>query len=147
MHINRPSISSRGIKRPSTSSCTDVAGAARAAPWTADKVLKARNQLSISRSDKVPPVTQERASGGVRGKGSHYTRTGLRHAQEAGSHGAASCRDREIFLDNLLVRIRFIIVMIRWTGFAPWEVEIPFPGSLTCTFLGRFSWWCRTRTW
>jgi len=25
--------------------------------------------------------------------------------------------------------------MIRWTGLAPWEFEIPFPGSLTSTFL------------
>jgi len=24
-------------------------------------------------------------------------------------------------IDNLLVRIHFIIVMIRWTGLAPWE--------------------------
>jgi len=40
------------------------------------------------------------------------------------------------FIDNLLVRIHFIIVMIRWTGLAPWEFEFPFPGSLTSTFLG-----------
>ena len=42
---------------------------------------------------------------------------------------------RESFIDNLLVRIHFIIVMIRWTGLAPWEFESPFPGSLTSTFL------------
>ena len=34
---------------------------------------------------------------------------------------------------NLLVRIHFIIVVIRWTGLAPWEFEFPFPGSLTST--------------
>jgi len=34
---------------------------------------------------------------------------------------------REFFIDNLLVRILFIIVMIRWTGLAPWEFEFPFP--------------------
>ena len=34
------------------------------------------------------------------------------------------------------VRIHFIIVMIRWTGLAPWEFEFPFPGSLISTFLG-----------
>ena len=44
-------------------------------------------------------------------------------------------REREFFIDNLLVRIHFIIVMIRWTGLAPWEFEFPFPGSLTPTFL------------
>jgi len=35
--------------------------------------------------------------------------------------------EREFCIDNLLVRIHFIIVMIRWTGLAPWEVEFPFP--------------------
>ena len=42
-------------------------------------------------------------------------------------------REREFFIDNLLVRVHFIIVMIRWTGLAPWEFEFPFPGSLTFT--------------
>ena len=45
--------------------------------------------------------------------------------------------EREFFIDNLLVRIHFIIVMIGWTGLAPWEFEFPFPGSLTSTFLPR----------
>ena len=44
--------------------------------------------------------------------------------------------EREFFIDNLLVRIHLIIVMIRWTGLAPWEFEFPFPGSLLSTFLG-----------
>ena len=35
--------------------------------------------------------------------------------------------ERELFIDNLLV----IIVMIRWTGLAPWESEFTLPGSLT----------------
>ena len=39
--------------------------------------------------------------------------------------------------ENLLVRIHLIIVMIRWTGLAPWEFEFPFPGSLTSTFLAQ----------
>ena len=43
-------------------------------------------------------------------------------------------REREFFIDNLLVRIHFIIVLIRWTGLAPWEFEFPFPGSLSSTF-------------
>jgi len=47
----------------------------------------------------------------------------------------ASPAKREFFIDNLLVRIHFIIVMIRWTGLAPREFEFPFPGSLTSTFL------------
>ena len=47
----------------------------------------------------------------------------------------SSVKEREFVIDNLLVRIHFIIVMIRWTGLAPWEFEFPFPGSLTSTFL------------
>ena len=39
--------------------------------------------------------------------------------------------ETEFFIDNLLVRIHFIIVMIGRTGLASWEVEFPFPGSLT----------------
>ena len=46
------------------------------------------------------------------------------------------CRgQREFFFDNLLVRIHFIIEMIRWTGLAPWGFEFPFSGSLASTFL------------
>ena len=45
--------------------------------------------------------------------------------------------ERGFFIDNLLVRIHFIIEMIRWTGLAPWKLEISFPGSFTSTFLDR----------
>ena len=45
-------------------------------------------------------------------------------------------KEREFFIDNLLVLIHFIILMSRWTGLAPWEFEFPFPGSLTSTFIG-----------
>ena len=43
--------------------------------------------------------------------------------------------ERDFLIDNLLARNRFIMVMIRWTGLAPWESEFPFPGSLASTFL------------
>ena len=43
--------------------------------------------------------------------------------------------ERKFFIDNLLVRIHDIIVMIKWTGLAPWEFEFTFPGSLTSTIL------------
>ena len=37
--------------------------------------------------------------------------------------------EREFFIDNLLVRVHFIIVMIRWTGLAPPQpFEFLFPG-------------------
>ena len=45
--------------------------------------------------------------------------------------------EREFFIENLLVRIHFIIEMIWWTGLAPLEFEFPFPGSLTSTFQGQ----------
>ena len=38
---------------------------------------------------------------------------------------------RELFIENLLVGIHCIIVMIRWTGLAPWEFEFLFGGRLT----------------
>ena len=50
-------------------------------------------------------------------------------------HATRGGREREFVIDNLLVRIHFIIVMIRWTGLAPWEFKFPFPGMLTSTFL------------
>ena len=44
--------------------------------------------------------------------------------------------ERDLFVDNLLIRIRFIIVIIWWTGLAQWEFKFTFSGSLTATFLG-----------
>ena len=41
----------------------------------------------------------------------------------------------DFFIDNLLFRIHVIIEMIWWTGLAPWEFELPFPGGLISTFL------------
>jgi len=32
--------------------------------------------------------------------------------------------EREFLIDNLLVQNHFIIVMIRWTGLAPWEFVV-----------------------
>ena len=52
-----------------------------------------------------------------------------------GQWGTFTEREREFFIDNQLVRIHVIIVMIRWTGLAPWEFGNPFPGSLTSTFI------------
>ena len=50
-------------------------------------------------------------------------------------------RERDFFIDNLLVRNHFIIVMIRWTGLAPWAFEFPLPGSLTSTLLRSIYFW------
>ena len=67
---------------------------------------------------------------GVRGK------AGGRTPQEKRIAHVRPCTpEREFLIDNLLARIHFTIVMIWWTGLAPWEFEFPFPGSLTSTFL------------
>ena len=44
----------------------------------------------------------------------------------AARKGSAS-PEGEFFIDNLLVRNHFIIVMIRWSGLVPWDFEFPFP--------------------
>ena len=70
----------------------------------------------------------------------------LGELQRRNSHHGTSNRfiKRESALLTLLVRIHFIIVMIRWTGLAPREFEFPFPGSLTSTFLETIYQGCRT---
>ena len=60
---------------------------------------------------------------------------GMRNAE----HNHVLQREREFFIDNLLVRIHFIIEMFWWTGLAPWEFEFPFSGSLISTFLKHIS--------
>ena len=67
---------------------------------------------------------------------------GVGEARDVGVRvdGDRGAGEREFFIDNSLVRVHFIIVMVRWTGLAPWEFEFPFPGSLTSTFLvGRWT--------
>jgi len=54
------------------------------------------------------------------------------------------CDQREVFIGNLLVRIHFIIVMIRWTGLAPWEFEFIFQVALHLPSCERFVLHCRT---
>ena len=49
-----------------------------------------------------------------------------------GGKGTWLCIEREFFIDNLLVRIHFIIVMIRWTGLAPWLCITRAPPAPPC---------------
>ena len=58
----------------------------------------------------------------------------------------ARTRERQFFIDNRLVRIHFIIVMIRWTGLAPWEFKSPLPEQ---PFLSRAPYLAieRSRAW
>ena len=51
---------------------------------------------------------------------------GERAASAAVSLASERERKREFFIDNLLVRIHSIIVMLRWTGLAPWGFEFSF---------------------
>ena len=49
-----------------------------------------------------------------------------------------TCLQRTFFIDNLLVRIQNPLIqihLVRWTGLAPWEFELSFPGSLASTLL------------
>jgi len=67
---------------------------------------------------------RKRAPRGAKGRqrlAPQGTRVGRGRFQRRG----AKSRSREFFINNLLVRNRFIIVMIRWTGLAPWEFELP----------------------
>jgi len=85
---------------------------------------------------------RERARDGVREDERWRERDGKRERELQNAHTSEReqvlnpAREREFFIDNLLVRIHGIIVTIRWTGLAPWEFGFPFPGSLTSTFLG-----------
>ena len=54
---------------------------------------------------------------------------------EPSSEQLLASYQRAFFIENLLVRIHFIIVMTRWTGLALWEFEFLFLGSLASTFL------------
>ena len=49
---------------------------------------------------------------------------------------AHDCRvwtETEFYIDNLLVRIHFIIEMIWWTGLVPWEFAFHACRHLPCT--------------
>ena len=56
---------------------------------------------------------------------------GLEEGVEMRRDFGCAVPDRFVLLTtNLLVQIHFVIVMIRWTGLAPWGFEFIFPGSL-----------------
>jgi len=57
-------------------------------------------------------------------------RQGCAFARDTRKTRTSTSRAREFFIDNLLVRIHFIIEMIWRTGLAPWEFEFPFPAGM-----------------
>ena len=107
--------------------------------------LRARAPISLShlRATAVEPRAEGRgmdragrASAGNNGQGDGAARVGdVNQVRSAASSTLPMQREREFFIDNLLVRIHLTIEMIWWTGLAPWEFEFPFPGSLISTFL------------
>jgi len=54
-------------------------------------------------------------------KAKDETRRWKEKANDAWRASRTADAEREFFIDNLLVRIHFIIKMIWWTGLAPWE--------------------------
>ena len=60
----------------------------------------------------------------------------LQSGKELG-HTKLVSPEREFFIDNLLVRIHFIIVMIRWTGLGPWGFELPSTRNPTTRWTSR----------
>ena len=85
----------------------------------------------------LAPLHLQGAWGGGRGGVLRTPRAFQQESTLDPRQSAGRVRERELYIDNLLVRIHFIIVMIRWTGLAPGELKFPFPGSLTCTFLAK----------
>jgi len=49
------------------------------------------------------------------------------------THRVAITKERNVSIDNLLIRIHFIIKRIWWTGLAAWEVEFAFSLQVTAT--------------
>jgi len=59
------------------------------------------------------------------------------HTQRRLAYVSRRLPEREFFIDNLLVRIHFIIVMIRWTGLAN-QLDEPLHISVQCTHARHF---------
>ena len=87
------------------------------------------NRLSIKNSLYAP------SGGGESGHAERHAGPRDHHGDPTSPPGPLPHRppapgsERVFFIDNFLIRIHFIIEMIRWTGLAPWEFEFSFPGS------------------
>ena len=99
-----------------------------ASPVTANHAAKGSVLVNLRNTGNLGAARVRRSGGGADGHAPGGESRAQRPAHRAGTQ-------REFFIDNLLVRVHFTIVMIRWIGLAPWEFEFPFPGSLTSTFL------------
>jgi len=79
--------------------------------------------------ERGTPVSCGRSRNGVRRWGGQ-TDVSEEHRLLDGARACTLLDEREFFIDNLLVRLHFIIVI----GLAPWEFEFTFPGCLTSTW-------------
>jgi len=71
-----------------------------------------------TRSEYMESRNQPRTNSTCRETPPLRLRSQIAGLEEAVGRGAPP-REREFFIDNLLVRIHFIMLMIRWTGLAP----------------------------
>jgi len=132
-----PSKAGKKAKPGYTSGCMIYTSIVRCVPGTKLRL----NRFYLTKSKCSQGTRREEESGGEAGRARAHQGREEGFFQETGEGGseprnqARHPPEREFFIDNLLVQIHFIIVMIRWTGPAPWEFESPFPGSLTSTFL------------
>ena len=62
----------------------------------------------------------------MKGPFSPKLQTAQQERVRAAKEAKEEAEERDLFIDNLLVRIQLIIVMIRWAGLVPWEFEFPF---------------------
>ena len=71
---------------------------------------------SLSAHIPTDHIPEQSGSGSARGA-----------AHDSAHHPSQPLGEREFFMDNLLVRIHFTNVMIRWTGLAPFQVALHLP--------------------
>jgi hypothetical protein len=84
------------------------------ARWAGTSTGDSRGRMRRAPPENTPAPAARRRGGNAAISSAICVRTTYR----------ASKGERELFVDNLLVRIHFIIEMIWWTGLAPWEFEL-----------------------
>jgi len=95
------------------------------------RIITCLSALSqVERAD-LPPPPGDGHQAGVMVLTGYVPQAGGRSAPTSSASDFDCCQEREFFIDNLLVRIHFIIVMIRWTCLAPWG---PAPTSSASDF-------------
>ena len=120
-----------------------LCGASGCRCWSCGRLCSARFRCT-SLIGAAPPLgppqgPRRRSAVGSWGGRGHMSEVPMQRLSSTGKAGketgaAPFQRERDFFIDNLLVRIHFSILMIRWSGLARWESEFSFPGSPTSIF-------------